>query len=96
MPAIPDHFRRDESQMTRSTHDLPEYEAVLPMDPRVPKACTYSGAVSVLKSRDLTSATHVTDWELMGGTLMTIDGPDHSVRRRLEGELFKPGDSPHL
>lgn len=71
-------------------HPMPEFAPVLPTDPSVPKTCTFHAANEVLKTQQLTSATHVTDWELMGGTLMTVDGRDHLARRRLQGRLFRP------
>jgi cytochrome P450 len=71
-------------------YPVPERAPVLPTDPAVPKTCTFAAANEVLKTKQLTSATHVTDWELMGGTLMTVDGRDHLARRRLQGRLFRP------
>lgn len=77
--------------MTDTTCQRPPHEAVLPTDPAVPNARTYHAVRVLLKSKCLTSATHVTDWELLGGTVMTVDGAAHGALRRLEGTLFRPG-----
>jgi cytochrome P450 len=76
--------------MTQTDYQRPPHGPVLPTDPAVPKACSFAGVRDVLKSKDLSSATHVTDWELLGGTVMTVDGAEHTARRRLESALFKP------
>lgn len=75
-----------------STYDQPNFPAVRPTDPQVPKACSFAAANDLLKNKELISATHIMDWELMGGTLLTIDGPEHRARRRTQSVLFKPGN----
>lgn len=73
-----------------TTADSEALEAPLPTDPGVPKACTFAGARDVLKHKDLVSARHLTGWPVMGGAIVTMDGPSHRARRKLESALFGP------
>jgi cytochrome P450 len=68
--------------------------APLPTDPEVLKACTFDGARATLKHKDLVSARHLTGWPVMGGAIVTMDGPAHRARRKLESALFGPKNLP--
>src|SRR3954447_16251631 len=68
--------------------------APLPTDPEVLKACTFDGARETLKNKDLVSARHLTGWPVMGGAIVTMDGPAHRARRKLESALFGPKNLP--
>jgi cytochrome P450 len=63
-------------------------EAPLPTDPDVIRTCTHAEARDSLRSNELESARHLTGWPVMGGAIVTVDGPAHRSRRRLESVLF--------